>query len=367
MKAAISHGVGEPLKMADLSFGDGGPKGVKVKLAAVAICHSDIAFLDGEWPTPWPAVFGHEAAGIVEAVGDAVSRVQVGDRVCVTLARACHNCGDCADGRPIDCTSSTELDHRPILFDESGTPVLQGIRTGAFAEYALVDESQVVSIPKTVPWSSAAVISCAVLTGYGAVARTAPVKARQSVAIIGAGGVGMNCIQAAKIAGASEIMAIDMSDDRLRLATEFGATSHVNPKAGGLEDHVANTTHGRGLDHVFVCVGSSKAIESAVDLLAPGGAVTLVGMPEVGASITIDPLTLASANKSLIGSKFGGAVVSEDIPRLTELYLDKSLKLDELVTREFTFEAINDALNATRRGEGLRNVVRFDWSAEAPL
>lgn len=362
MKAAVWRGSNGTVAIEPVSLVDPGPRDVAVRVAAVAICHSDLAFLDGAWESEHPAIFGHEASGVVERVGREVSHVAPGDRVCVTLARSCFDCVNCHAGRPVDCIGQTPLDGRVVIHGGNGTPIMQGLKTGAFAEHVLVDHSQVAPFPQEMPWTSAAVLSCATLTGYGAVSRTAQFSAGQTAMVIGAGGVGLNCVQAAAIEGASHIIAVDLAPERLDAALEFGAHSTVNPNQSNMVDAAMARTGGLGVDRVFVCAASERIIDEAVLALAPGGAVVIVGMPRTGVTCSYDPLVLATANRSIMGSKFGQAVVHDDIRALASLYLQNKLKLDELITRTFPFEKINDALDAARRGEGLRSVVVFDWA-----
>jgi S-(hydroxymethyl)glutathione dehydrogenase/alcohol dehydrogenase len=368
-KAAIWRGAGHrtagaTLTLEQVTLAEPGPRDVQVRIAAVAICQSDLSYIDGHWQVEGPAVFGHEAAGRVERVGADVRHLSPGDRVCVTLARACFECPNCETGHPVDCLGETPLDGRTIIRSGDGRSVLQGLRTGAFAERVLVDHSQVAAIPDDLPWASASVLSCAVLTGYGAVTRTAGLAKGASAMVIGAGGVGLNCIQAAAIAGARQIIAVDLSDDRLTAACAFGAHSTINPTSQDMVEVSHALTNGLGVDRVFVCAGSEKVIDTAVLTLALGGAVVIVGMPRTGVTCSYDPLDLASANRAILGSKFGQSVVQDDIPHLATLYQKDILKLDEMVTRRFAFEQINDALDATRRGDGLRNVILFDWARE---
>jgi S-(hydroxymethyl)glutathione dehydrogenase/alcohol dehydrogenase len=341
-----------------------GPRDVQVRIAAVAVCQSDLSYIDGHWEVEGPAIFGHEAAGIVQQVGADVQNLQPGDRVCVTLARACFECANCNTGRPIDCLGSTPLDAETVIRSTEGAPILQGLRSAAFAERVVVDHSQVAPIPDALPWGSASVLSCAVLTGYGAVTRTAAFTKGQTAMVIGAGGVGLNCVQAAAIAGAAQVIAVDLSDDRLTAAAEFGAHSTINPVSENMIEASRRLTEGLGVDRVFVCAGSGQVIDQAVETLSVGGAAVIVGMSRTGVTCTYDPLDLASANRSILGSKFGQAVVQDDIPHLTDLYQKGRLRLDEMVTRQFPFERINDALDATRQGTGLRNVIMFDWARE---
>ncbi len=364
MRAAVWRAVGQPLSLEAVTIARPGPYEVEVEVAACAICHSDLAFMDGDWTARGPIVFGHEAAGRVTAVGAQVSAAAPGDRVSVTLARACGTCPDCARGRPITCATRLPPDPGAVLRAADGEPLGQGLNTAAFAERVLVHESQIVGLPDSLGWAGAAVVSCAVLTGYGAVARTAALGRGETVAVVGIGGVGLNALQAARIAGAGEIVAIDIAPARLAAATRFGATAVIDASAGDPVGQALALTGGRGVDAAILCVNRAPVIEQAVGMLARGGRLVVAGMPPEDARCIFDPCALASRHQSILGSKFGGAVIREDIPRICGLHAAGEFLLDELVTATFPFERINDALDTMRRGEGLRSVVLFDWARE---
>ena len=215
-KAAVCRAFGAPLTIETVELAEPGPGEVLIRTAACAICHSDIFFLDGAWGGDLPAVYGHEAAGVVEAVGPGVTRLKVGDHVVATLIRNCGFCPACTEGAPVFCEEVFPLDRATPLHDGAGKPIVHGLRTGAFAEHMVVDQSQAIAIPKDMALDSAALIACGVLTGLGAVVNTAGVKAGSSVVVIGCGGVGLNSIQGARIAGASPIIAIDVEAGQAR-------------------------------------------------------------------------------------------------------------------------------------------------------
>lgn len=364
IRAAVWHGPGTALTIEPVLLAPPGSDEVEIDIAACAICHSDIAFIDGAWEVLPPAVFGHEAAGRIARVGPGVTGFSPGDRVAVTLARSCGTCPDCLAGAPTNCIVRLPLDKTSPLTSPNGDPIVQGLRTAAFAEKTIVHKSQIVAVPDDLNWATVSVISCGVLTGVGAARRTGGVKPGHTVAVIGVGGVGLNAVQGAKIAGAGTIIAIDLSAERRTMARAFGATADIDPGAGDVAAEIARLTGGRGLDRVLVCVGSPTVIDSSISMLARGGAVVIVGMPPDGAVSHYDPSTLANSNQSILGSKFGQAVIVDDVPHYCDLYHQGTLQLDELVTGRFAFDDINAALDATRRGEGLRNVVMFDWARE---
>lgn len=362
VRAAVCRAFGEPLTIEELHLA--GPVGsqVQVRVVASAVCHSDIHFFDGAWGGRLPSVWGHEASGIVEALGPEVDDLAVGDHVVVTLIRSCGSCRNCEAGVTVACTEAGPAAKTP-LSDADGNPVGHGLGTAAFAERLVADRSQVVAIDGAIPAGPAALLACGVITGVGAVRNTAQVAAGSSVVVIGTGGVGLNAVQGARLAGADPIIAVDLSDDKLAAARDFGATDLVNPTAGDLREQIKTATEGRMADHVLVTVGAKAAIDGAAELLAPNGSVVIVGMPESGVTTTIDPVTLAAANQRILGSKMGGSVIERDIPDLVKRYLDGSLHLDELITKTYTLDDINEAIEAVKRGDAVRNVIMFDEAA----
>ena len=338
MKAAVCHEFGKPLVIEDLTIDPPEAGEVRVKLAACAICHSDIHYAEGAWGGSLPAVYGHEAAGVVEEVGPGVQGFAAGDHVVVTLIRACGHCFHCDQAAPFLCDEPMPLDEASRLRNGNGRPILQGLKTGAFAEEAVVHHSQIVKIPADLPLESASLLACGVITGLGAVVNTAQVPAGSSVAVIGTGGVGLNSVQGAALCGAQTIIALDLSDDKLASAKAFGATHTINPKRNDAQEAVKAVTQGRGADYVFVTVGVAAAIG-------------VMGQFEV--------LSLADDCKRIVGSKMGGTRLKVDVPKLVELYRQGRLKLDELITGRYPLERINEAIASVNRGEALRNVIVF--------
>jgi S-(hydroxymethyl)glutathione dehydrogenase/alcohol dehydrogenase len=363
VKAAVCREFGAPLSIEEITVAPPGPGQVKVDVEACAICHSDIHFIDGAWGGHLPAVYGHEAAGTVSAIGAGVDNVAVGDRVVVSLIRSCGSCRSCAKGMAVACTGRFTIDGTRPLTDAAGQSLVHGLKTGAFAEESLVDASQVVTIPDSIPIAGAALLGCGVITGFGAVTNTARIEAGSDVVVIGCGGVGLNAVQGATIAGAGQVIALDVADDKLDAAREFGATAAVSSLADDVVGQVRALTGGAGADYVFVTVGAKPAIEQAFSLVAPGGAVVLVGMTATGVMVEVDATDIASCSQRVLGSKMGGGRLPIDIPLLVSLYEDGRLKLDELVTRTYPIEEINEAIAAVKRGEARRNVIVFDRSA----
>ena len=358
-RAAVCRAFGAPLTIETIELAEPGPGEVLVASAATAICHSDISYIDGAWGGDLPAVYGHEAAGVVEAVGPGVTRLKPGDHAVVTLIRNCGFCPACTEGAPVFCEEVFPLDKVTPLHDDAGKPVTHGLRTGAFAEHMVVDASQAVPIPKDVRLDSASLIACGVLTGMGAVVNTANVKAGSSAVVIGCGGVGLNSIQGARLAGCEPIIAVDVQPGKLEAALAFGATHTVNAKSEDVAARVAELNGGRKADWVFVTVGVKGAAEQGVSLMKRNGGTVLVGMPASGVNATIDPGWLAADGQKIFGSKMGSARPVIDVPKIIELYRDGRLKLDELITGRYPLEEINEALASSRSGAALRNVVVF--------
>ncbi len=359
MKAAVCRTFGEPLVIEDLHLAEAGPGEVRVKMVATAICHSDITYAEGGWGGTLPAVYGHEGAGVVAAVGSGVSSVAVGDHVVVTLIRSCGKCHGCVQGRPVTCDATFPLDATSPLTDASGATVVHGLRCAAFAEEAVVHESQLVVVPNDLPMTLASLLACGVITGFGAVTNTAKVEPGSHVVVFGCGGVGLNSVQGAQVSGARTVIAVDISDSKLDSARAFGATHVVNSMTEDVVAKVRELTDGRGADYVFVTVGAKAAFDASYQLLSKAGSVVLVGMPANGVMSEIDPGTMAAYSQNILGSKMGGARISVDIPNLIALYRQGRVKLDELISSTYPLEEINEAMASVKRGEALRNVIVF--------
>jgi Zn-dependent alcohol dehydrogenase len=360
MKAAVCYEFGKPLVIEEVEIDPPQAGEVKVKLAACAICHSDIHAMEGAWGGKLPAIYGHEAAGVVTEVGTGVTLTQSGDHVVVTLIRSCGRCFFCVQGEPHLCEAQFALGGESRLRTGDGRAITQGIKTGAFAEYVVVHESQVVSIPPEIPTTSAALLACGVITGFGAVVNTASVPSGSSVVVIGVGGVGLNSIQGARLSGAQPIVAVDLLPDKLKAAKQFGATHVLNPAEDDVKTAVLNLTQGRGADYVFVTVGSGRAIEQGTSLIRRGGTFVMVGMPPYGVMVQVEATDFVYNGQRILGSSMGSTRLLVDVPKLAELYQQGRLKLDELVTATYRLEEINEAITAVNQGKALRNVIVFE-------
>lgn len=358
IKAAVCREFGKPLQIEEVLLAPPAMGEVEVEIDAVAICHSDISYADGGFGGALPAVYGHEAAGRITSVGEGVQGVAPGDPVCVTLIRACGHCDSCGSGRPTTCETPKGGTDRPLQTRDGGK-LFQALACGAFAEKVVVDQSQVVKIPEDMAMDVASVISCGVITGVGAAALAAEMRVGQDAVVIGAGGVGLNAIQGARIAGARRIVAVDMLDEKLEVAREFGATDVVSAKEAKPWNTVKRVL-GRGADVVLVTVGVAEVYSMAPRYLAAGGNVVMVGMPHGDKTADYSPLIMADAGQGFVGSKMGNMVIKRDIPWIIDLYRQGRLKLDELISGRWTLDQINEAIADTRTGAARRNVIVFD-------
>lgn len=360
MKAAVCRTFGAPLQIEDITIASPGPNDILVDTKACAICHSDISYADGSWGGTLPAVYGHEAAGIVRKTGANVTGIKEGDHVVVTLIRSCGDCHYCNAGSLVMCEEVFPQQINSPLKDSAGNPLEQAMATGAFAEQVCVHQSQVVVVPKEIPFASASLLACGVITGYGAVKNTANIKPGVTVAVIGCGGVGLNAVQGAALNQAGTVIAIDLEESKLEAAKSFGATHTINPANENVAERVRSLTANRGVDFVFVTVGAKAAFAGAFDLITRNGAIVIVGMPPTGVVSEYDPGTMAAWNQKILGSKMGETVIARDIPALVKLYQQGKLKLDELVTGIYPLDQINLAIAKVKSGEALRNVIVFD-------
>jgi len=360
VKAAVFRTVKEPLTIEDVDIDKPGPREVLVRTAAVGVCHSDLHFVEGLYPYPTPAILGHEPAGVVEAVGDLVTYVQPGDHVIGCLSVFCGRCDQCLSGHPNRCSSSETgraPNERPRL-SQKGEPIFQGLNLGAYAEQMLVHENAVVKIRPDMPLDRAALIGCGVMTGVGAVLNTARVPAAASVAVFGAGGVGLAAIQGARIAGARMIIAVDTVESKLATARELGATHIVDASSHDPVPAIREMTGG-GVEYSFEAIGLKLTAEQAFGCLAPGGTATVIGMIPVGQKVELDGFEFLR-EKKIQGSMMGSNRFRVDMPRYIELYLQGKLKLDEMISRKGRLEDVNEAFRAMKAGEVARTVLTFD-------
>ncbi len=360
MKAAIFHGPGQRLTIEEVSIARPGPREVLIRTAAVGLCHSDLHYITGDYGHEAPAILGHEAAGIVEMVGADVVGLKPGDHVITCLSVFCGHCEYCTSGRPYSCDHQDETRRgaaeAPRL-SQHGRRVHQFYDLSAFAEQMLVHEHAVVRIRRDMPLDRAALIGCAVTTGFGAVTNTAKVEPGSTVAVIGCGGIGLSAINGAAITGAGRIIAIDIHDSKLALAREFGATDTVNAAGCDPVEAVRELTGG-GVVWSFEALGLKKTAEQAYGMLRTGGTATIIGMVPEGQKLEIDAAALLN-DRRLQGSNMGSTRFRIDMPRYVDFYMAGKLHLDRMIARRIALEQINEGFDEMREGRFARSVIVF--------
>jgi S-(hydroxymethyl)glutathione dehydrogenase/alcohol dehydrogenase len=362
MKAAVFHGPNRPLEIEDVEIDRSMAREIVVRTAASGVCHSDLHYVEGLYTREAPAVLGHEAAGVVEDVGELVTYVKPGDHVISCLSVFCGVCDQCLTGHPNRCNQKPARgpgDPPRIRYAGGGAPIAQAFNLSTYAEKMLVHENAVVKITDSMPLDRAALIGCGVTTGLGAVFNTARVEAGTTVAVFGAGGVGLAAIQGAYIAGARRIIAVDLGEVKLGRARELGATDLVDTTSGDPVQAIRDLTGGRGVDYSFEAIGLTIAAEQAWNCLTPGGTATVIGMIPVGQKVEIEGSMFLSERK-IQGSGMGSNRFRVDIPRYIELYQQGRLKLDEMITRRGRLEDVNEAFRAMKAGEVSRTVLMFE-------
>jgi S-(hydroxymethyl)glutathione dehydrogenase/alcohol dehydrogenase len=364
MKAAVLYEPNTPLQVVDVE--QEGPRAgeARVRVKAAGICHSDWHIMNGDWQLPLPMVLGHEAAGVVEEVGAGVTAVKPGDHVIFSFRAHCGRCLYCSLGRTILCDGHTSP--RWVMLDgthrlsRDGKGINQMARIGTFSERVVCPAEMLVPIRKEMPWPQAALMGCCVPTGVGAVTRCAEVEAGASVLVIGCGGVGLNVVQGARLAGAGLIIAADLLDSKLAYAKEFGATHTINAASENVVDRVRALTAGRGADYAFDAIGGEATTLQIVDAIRPGGTAVIVGMAAMNVRAPITPYLMALQEKTIRGTMYGSVRPNLDFPRFVDLYLDGRLKIDQLVSRTYPLAEINEGFAALRGGQVARGVVVFN-------
>jgi S-(hydroxymethyl)glutathione dehydrogenase/alcohol dehydrogenase len=353
------HGPHQPLTIEQVDVAKPIAREVLVRTVASGVCHSDLHFVDGFYPFPTPAILGHEAAGVVEAVGPHVAEFKPGDHVIACLSVFCGHCSYCLTGRTHLCQNRpVRSPQEPPKLSWKGAPVNQFANLSAYAEQMLVHENALVRVREDMPLDRAAPIGCGVTTGVGAVLNTARVEAGATVAVFGAGGVGLATIQGARIAGASVIIAVDVFPRKLAQARELGATHGVDASAGDPVKAIRELTGG-GVEYAFEAIGLKKAAEQAFECLRPGGTATVIGMIPVGQKIELEG-SVFLREKRIQGCSMGSNRFKVDMPKYVDFYLDGRLRLDEMITRRGRLEDVNDAFRAMKAGEVARTVLMFD-------
>ena len=364
MHAAVLREVGRPVEILDVELAPPQEGEVLVRIAACGVCASDLHVVDGDLPEPLPLVLGHEASGVVVDTGPGVARVLPGDHVVLALVPSCGECDPCRRGRPNFCELGERMAATGTLADgtsrlSAGAETLHHFNSvSSFAEHAVVPESVAVPIRRDVALDVAALVGCAALTGWGAVTRTAAIEPGSSVAVWGCGGVGLATIQAARLAGAEAIVAVDTRAEKLELAARLGATATVEARASADTARRVRHATGGGADFAFEAIGRAETIREAWEALRPGGTAVVVGLPPKGSSLTIDTWGFIN-EKTLKGCFLGSARIDEDVPRLVDLYAAGDLHLDELVTDRIPLADLPAAFERLRSGDAVRQLVVF--------
>ncbi|POA59677.1 MULTISPECIES: zinc-binding dehydrogenase [unclassified Pseudomonas] len=360
MKASVCRGIGSGFEVVDVDIDRPIGREVLIDVRACGLCHTDLTLSEADYGFTFPAVFGHEVSGVVRETGPLVTQVSVGDHVVGCLIAFCGRCVACLSGRTHECSEpgatlrAAEQDPRLSL---AGTAITQGYGLGGFAEQALIHENQLAVINREIPFSHAAILGCATVTGAGAVINTARVRPGDTVAVFGTGGVGLNAINAARLSGALKIIAIDIIDAKLKRAVDFGATHVVNSLASDPVEAVRDITGG-GVDFAFEAIGLPATQAQAIRAARDGGTALLIGLGKPGACITLDTsLSLLAEHKTIRGVAMGSTNLKRDIPLYADFCVDGRLLVGELVSEEISLEQIPSAYQRLKRGETLRAVV----------
>ncbi|MAV21039.1 MAG: Zn-dependent alcohol dehydrogenase [Acidimicrobiaceae bacterium] len=360
MLAAVLRNTGDQdLDVTDtIEVNDPGPDDVVVKITHTGVCHSDVSAMNGTIPTECPAVLGHEGAGIIDAVGDNVTEVAVGDHVIVVWSPPCGGCRFCIDHKSPNLCITVQFGSMMIPhFTEANVPVHAMAGAGTFAEKTLLPKQAVVKIDPDIPLDIASLIGCGVMTGAGAALNTAKITPGSSVIVYGAGGVGVAAIQGARIAGAAEIVAVDLNDAKLDDARRFGATHAVKPE--DVDGAKLEITGGDGFDYALECIGNPLTMRASFDAVRRGGTACIVGVGRMEEMVQFSAFELFFSEKILVGSYYGGTDVRSDFHKLLRLYKQGKLDLEGMITRRITIDEINPALEAVRNGEVIRQVIEF--------
>lgn len=362
VKGAVMHNFMEPLKIESLKQKPLREGEIAVKMVASGVCHSDLSVVQAKLPVPPPAVLGHEGAGIVEEVGAGVTDLKPGDHVVLAWVANCGKCHYCTNERTHLCEQAVQaaMLGQEAVFEMGGVDVSRMAGVGSFADHTIVRATSAIKIRDDIPLDVACLVGCGVMTGVGAAVNTAKVRPGQTVAVFGCGGVGLNVIQGAALCGAARIIAVDLAPVKLKLAQQFGATDVVNAKDNpDASSAIKDLTGGLGVDYAFEVVGTGALIQQAYLSVKRGGAAVCVGVMPMGQSVEIPGMMLSLEEKSLLGCLYGSANVRRDMPLLLDLYMQKRLKIDELVSKKIKLEDVNAAFEAMEKGEVARSVIVY--------
>jgi len=372
IKAAVLQQIGalppysesKPLKIETLQLDPPREDEVLIQIKAAGLCHSDLSVINGSRPRPTPIALGHEAAGIVKGLGSKVRDLELGDHVVLVFVPSCGHCVPCAEGRPALCEPGANANVEGTLVSGgrrlhlNGNYVHHHLGVSAFADHAVVSRNSLVKIDKNLPFDKAALFGCAVITGVGAVLNTAQVKAGARIAVVGLGGIGLNALLGAQLAGAKQILAVDLRDDKLALAKELGATDTFNASEESVVETIKAVTYG-GLDYAFEMAGSVAALDLAWKITRRGGTTVTAGLPHPDKQLSFAPVQLVGEERTLKGSYLGSCVPVRDIPSYIELHRAGKLPVDKLMSERITLEDVNTAFDRLAAGETVRQVIMF--------
>ena len=365
MQAAVLRKIGEPMEVETVTLDDPAPDEVRIRVVGSGLCHSDLHLINGSMPASLPVIAGHEVGGIVLEVGSEVTGLSKGDHVISCISTHCNKCSRCTSGRTWLCENrlfpGIRSASQPKIYSE-GTPIGGIGGSSGFAEQMIMHQSAFVAIDPSMPLDRAALIGCAVVTGVGAVTNAARVQPNETCAVIGCGGIGLNIVQGAKLAGSSRIIAIDRQKTKLELALKFGATDAIDVNQGDPVEAVLSLTNNQGIDHVFEAIGLKTTAEQALKMTAVGGTGYLVGAMPADVNFEIPGLEFVISDKTFRGVRMGSSNIETDFPRFVELYQQGRLLLDELIAERITLSQINDGYENMRNGEQARSVIVFDRS-----
>lgn len=361
---AAPYAQSRPLRIEELDLAPPGRDEVLVRIRAAGLCHSDLSVIDGNRVRPVPMVLGHEAAGEVVETGEGVDDLKPGDRVVMVFVPSCGHCAPCAEGRPALCEPGNAANGRGEMLgggrrlSVDGQPVHHHIGVSAFAEHAVISRRSLVKIEADIPHEIAALFGCAVLTGVGAAVNTARIKAGETVAVVGLGGVGLSALLGAIACGASRVIAVDLAQDKLDLALALGATDAFKADTPDAVEAIRQATRG-GVDHGLEMAGSVKALDLAYQITRRGGTTTTAGLANPAHTLSLSPVRLVAEERTLKGSYVGSCVPSRDIPRFIELYQRGRLAVDKLWTSSGSLDEINEGFDALHEGRTIRHIVRM--------
>lgn len=362
MGAPAPYAQSKPLKIETIELDPPGPGEILVKIAAAGLCHSDLSVIEGNRPRPMPMALGHEAAGVVEEVGPGVDDLHKGDHVVMVFVPSCGHCLPCSEGRPALCEPGAAANGAGTLLSgekrlhRNGQDINHHLGVSGFAEYATISRRSCVKVDRELPLDEAALFGCAVLTGVGAVINTAKVPAGTTVAVVGLGGVGLSSILGAVASGASRVVAVDLSDEKLGLARQLGATDTFNAGSPDAANEIREAVKG-GVEYAFEMAGSVRALDLAYKITRRGGTTVTAGLPPPTHTLALSPVNLVAEERTLKGSYIGTCVPVRDLPRYVDLYRRGKLPVDRLMSKHLRLEEINEGFDLLAQGKVVRQVV----------